>query len=52
MPVLRRLGALDEWLASGALLLMLGIPLLDHLIIGDEGLYSFSEQNQMRPQTP
>jgi DNA repair protein RadC len=31
---------------------LLGIPVLDHLILGDEGLYSFSEQNQMRPQTP
>jgi len=31
---------------------LLGLPVLDHLIIGNEGHYSFSEQNQMRPQTP
>jgi TRAP-type C4-dicarboxylate transport system permease small subunit len=29
MPLPRRLGAVDEWLASGALLLMLAIPLLE-----------------------
>lgn len=31
---------------------LLGIPVLDHLIIGNAGLYSFSEQGQMRPRTP
>ena len=31
---------------------LLGIPVLDHLIIGNSGLYSFSEQGQMRPRTP
>jgi DNA repair protein RadC len=25
---------------------MIGIPLWDHIIIGDEGYYSFREENQ------
>lgn len=28
---------------------LLGVPLLDHLIIGNAGLYSFNEQGRMRP---
>ena len=28
---------------------LLGIPVLDHLIIGNAGVYSFSEHHQMRP---
>ena len=29
---------------------LLGIPVLDHLIVGNVGFYSFSEQGKMRPQ--
>ncbi len=32
MTLLRRLGAFDEWLASGALLLMVGIPLAEMIL--------------------